>query len=233
MRRPRPRRAASGRDRACRGHALTRAEHVEPELAEHRDQRDQRQADERGRIVAVEPLDERDTETVDLRAARAIVGPVGAEVGLDRRLRERAELDVAGHEARALLAARATLDRDGRQEGDAPAAHRTQLRDRVLVRLRFRQRPPVEHRDLVAADDDRVGMAHGDRVRLLLGEAHGERGWRLAGARRLVDAGAHRLERQPEAREQLAAVRRGRGEDQSWNGHRRRGRARWKRELAP
>ena len=75
-------------------------------------------------IVAVEPLDERDAQAVDLRAPGAVIGPVGAEVGLDRFLGERAELHAAGHEARALLTACAVLHRDRRQERDCPTAHR-------------------------------------------------------------------------------------------------------------
>jgi hypothetical protein len=70
------------------------------------------------------------------------------------------------------------------------------------------------HRHLVGADDDRPGAARQHGARLGPREPHHGLGGLLAGFDPLVDVGGLLLERQAEARQQGAPVRRARGEEQ-------------------
>ena len=60
-----------------------RREHGEPGRAQHAGQPDERQADQRGRIVAVDALEQRDAERFGADAAGAIVGSLAPQIGVD------------------------------------------------------------------------------------------------------------------------------------------------------
>ena len=88
--RRRRRRAGWERGRACRacgrraqavGDAAS--EHVDAFVAQQPRQRDQRQADQRGRIVAFDALEQRDAERFRLDGAGAVVRLLAVEVGVD------------------------------------------------------------------------------------------------------------------------------------------------------
>src|SRR5207244_842764 len=115
-------------------------------------------------------------------------------------------------------AGRGVEEDDGGEEAMRPARHAEERADGVLLGAGLADDLAREVDGLVRADDERVGEALCDRLGLLPREVGDERVGRqrlergLGGV--LVEVGRYRLEREPEAREELAAVLRRRREDE-------------------
>ena len=92
-------------------------------------------------------------------------------------------------------------------------AQAAQHRARAARVARLAEHVAVHDDDRVGGDDHRAGFMLGDRVGLRAREPLGVRDRRLARQQRLVDVGRPHLVLDADEREQLAAPRRRRGED--------------------
>src|SRR5258708_13402945 len=66
---------------------------------EHLGERDQRQADERSRILGVDTCDQRDPQSLGLRAGGAVIGLLAPQIALDARIVERPKVHAAGDDS--------------------------------------------------------------------------------------------------------------------------------------
>src|SRR5690349_9807849 len=89
--------ATSPRVLGTRYRVAERSDDIASVLAQQADERDQGQADERGRIVRLDPLEQRDPQALDLRASRAVVRGLALEVALDRGIVQRSEAYARRH----------------------------------------------------------------------------------------------------------------------------------------
>jgi uncharacterized protein len=179
---------------------------------EHRDELDQRQADQRGWVVAHNAFDQRNAESFDFGAAGAIVGLFAREVALDLSIAEVAE-DYRRRDVRNLNPVRsAVIETKRGVENDAFAAHRFELPDRLRVAARLVQFSTIQHCDLIRADDQRDFAGPRYRARLRFRQAQRGVLRRLARKRRFIHIRRNDVERQPQPLEQVAPVNGGRGE---------------------
>jgi len=146
---------------------------------------------------------------------------------LDLRRAERAEAHAGRHHARLHAAGAAVEQGDGGVEDGRAPAQQLQLLSRAFVAAGLVQALAIELGDLIGPDHQRLRKARGDRAGFLLRQA--QRGLRrqLAGPRRLVHVRGGDLERQAQARQELAPVGGSGGENQ----HRREGA--WRARRGP
>src|SRR4051812_44780890 len=128
---------------------------------QHADERDQRQADERSRIVGFHALDKRDAQTLGFGAARAVVRLLLAEIAFDHRVAERLEPHFAGDHAGLALSDRSVEQRDGGVEVRCLAAQRAQLADGGRMVSWLAEARRLTRGDLVRADDESVAESAG------------------------------------------------------------------------
>ena len=140
-----------------------------------------------------------------------------AQIGVDLPGSERTELD-ARRDQLHLHAIGGGVEHGHRGvEIGAPAAQHLQLPRGTLVAAGLVEPASVELRDLVRADHDSLRIARNACPCLGLRQPQRGVGRRLVGPGGLVDAGRAHREREPKAREQLAAVGRGGGQHQHRN----------------
>ena len=135
---------------------------VKPCLRSTGGQPDQRQADERGRVVRVHLVEQRNAERFDLEAAGAVVRLVARHVATDLLVAEATEVHRRDVEVPFVRAAVREHDVHGGVEHDAMSAQRFQLRDRAVARAGLAEHVPPAHGELVGADHEAVGVPPGD-----------------------------------------------------------------------
>src|SRR5262249_13974731 len=142
------------------------SEDIEALLAQEVDQRDERKTDERARILALYPGDQRDSQTFGLCAAGAIVRLLLREVALDLSVVQPAKADAAGHDADPRGGGPRIVDADrGVELGFAPR-ERAKLTRGVVVCAGLAEDLAVAVRDLIAADNEGAREASSHRERL-------------------------------------------------------------------
>src|SRR5258708_30970418 len=82
------------------------SKHAQARARQHLGERDQRQADERSRVVGIDARDQCNAQAFGLGAARTVVGLLAAQISLDRTRVEVAKRHAAGDDTRMELAAR-------------------------------------------------------------------------------------------------------------------------------
>ena len=211
--RARPRRAGSARDRGGRA-SSRRREHRHAGRAQHAREPDQRQADQRGGIVALDPFEERDAERLGADAAGAVVGL--ARGAGRRRSRPRRGRDTCCGRRRARVWHRRSPRRAARARCERRPSGRTAPR---AARLRAAWVPglPIGRPSQSATWSEPMMSASGcsarDAACLGLGEPQRRRRRRLA--RRAASrrrAGATATKGRPKPLEQHPAVARRRRE---------------------
>ncbi|CRE10778.1 Uncharacterised protein [Bordetella pertussis] len=187
---------------------------IQAEAAQHARQRDQRQADDGGGVVAPDAVHQRDAQAFGLGAACGIVGLLGAQVGVDGRIGQRAE--TAQRDNIRCFRVHAVGDGHGAVEFHGAPGQPAQLFAGALEPARLADGFAVDGGHLVRADHHaaRVGGGHGHR----LGDRQAQRqvGGRFARLWRFVHIGRNGGKRQAQAGQQLAAIARARCEDQLW-----------------
>jgi signal peptide peptidase SppA len=83
--------STKGRDCLKRDRPLS--QHRDPGRLQHPGEPDQRQADQAGGIVALQPLEQRDAQALGLETARALVRSLAPQISLDHCRRQRAKYD--------------------------------------------------------------------------------------------------------------------------------------------
>jgi len=136
--------------------------------AKHVHEQDQREPDERIRVVTFEGFDEHNSERIDFRAACSVVGLFPTQVALDLVVTEFAKAhavcrdsDLAPSRCRVKEAERGLKD-------DGTPRAMPQLSESVLVSERFAQRRAIHFGYLVRTYDQRIGETRNERCRLLL-----------------------------------------------------------------
>lgn len=155
---------------------------------------DHRQADEGGRILAREPIQQRDAEPFALEATRAIDGGLGRDVTRDLVCLEGAKAYPGDID---MLRAEIRLETDDGDGGVEQHFFARQLREHGFLRgaaTGFAETVAAEGADLIGADDDRLGFALGDHLGLGEGETGGEGRRRLVRQAALVELGRGALE---------------------------------------
>jgi uncharacterized protein len=164
--------------------------------------------------VTVDALEQRDAEALGFEAARAVEGLLQADVALDFLARERSkrdprDIDVCLEEAR-----RRAADAACGQELRARAAQVCELSTRARRLTWLIENGIPAGCDLIASDDDGLGMARGYGIGLCTRKPNGARLGVLVRPRGLIDAWTDRLEGQTQTLEQHAPIDRGRCENQ-------------------
>lgn len=185
--------------------------------AQGRGDPDERQADERCRVLGFDPFEECNAKRLDLEAAGAIERALTLHVASDLLCGELAchglrEIDMAR------FAPRARHERHGGVELGDRSGEPGQLGAGARGIAGFVEDRGADRCDLVAADDERPGMAGGYRAGFLEREAAGPVGWRFPGQDGFLDPRRDAGERRAQPSEQLAAIARGGGQDEGWRG---------------
>jgi EAL domain-containing protein (putative c-di-GMP-specific phosphodiesterase class I) len=121
--------------------------------AQHGAERDQGEPDERGRIVAVQPRQQRNAQAFALRAARAIERGLALEIAFDLVVAQRAERDLRGDELFGDPRVGGTKEANRGMEEDGLAAHRAKLRSGIGEGAGLSYGLSLVLGDLVGADD--------------------------------------------------------------------------------
>ena len=179
---------------------------------------DEWQPDERGRVAALDALEQRDTERFRTEPAGAIERPLACHVALDLSATQPAKHRGGRVDMREVHRATATEHRARRVEERGPAAERCELLAAARRITGLLEQLSGARGNLVGADHDRLRMGARNRASLLEREAEGPVRGRLAREMRLTHTGRERIEGQTEPCEKLASVHRGRGEDQHAHG---------------
>src|SRR5579863_4852206 len=175
---------------------------------------DERQADEGRRILALDAVEESDTQGLGLEAAGAIERPLARDVTIDLTRRQRPEDHGGGVDVSQMLARACAEQHAGGVEMRGVAGEARELRAAAWAIARLVEKLTATVRHLVAADHERLRLAGAHGLRLGGREAQRTIGRGFPGKVLLADPGRHHLEVECEAREELSAVGGGRGEDQ-------------------
>src|SRR6266511_2974023 len=113
--------------------AIASARHAHARVAQHRSEPDQRQTDERGRVIAFDAFEQCDAERLRLDRSRAVVRPLAAQIRFDLVGGELAERAAHVDQRQPAVAGRGVEQRDAGMEDDRAARQPRQLRNGAFV----------------------------------------------------------------------------------------------------
>src|SRR5689334_752071 len=146
------------------------AEGIDADTMQHVGQPNERQADERRRIVAFDGSEECDPERLDLHRTGAVERSLAREIGVDLRSSQRAERAAYVHRGALACAAARVEQCDTRVEHHRLARKTRQELARAFLRAGLADELAFQIRYLIRADDERVGELPGNALRLGVGE---------------------------------------------------------------
>ncbi|MNG05844.1 hypothetical protein D3C84_890570 [compost metagenome] len=151
-------------------------------------------------------LEQADAQTFGLEAAGAVVRLFSAQVALDARQVQFTHVHCERHAVDLAVAGSAIEQGKAGKEGDMVAAGGEQLLASSFEGVRLAENLFAEHGDLVGADDQVLGVAGGQGLGFLPGQALDQLNGRLFGQALFVNIRGGPAEGQAQAFKQFAPV---------------------------